>query len=148
MKKWVIVVLVVAGVLLSTVLGLFLWLRTPHDLQEFSEAVPVAQRSTQGDVQTALLAGGIESSLADVTAERAYVAYDLPASASSGDDTQAYVLGVLLDLAKASDKAVIVQYVDEKAVLMWKLDLGDVQAALDSGAAEDAVLGMIERTAF
>jgi hypothetical protein len=127
--------------------GAYFWLSQPVPLEHFEENVPLETRQRNSDVQTALLVMGIESSLVDINAERAYIAYDLPAdSPYDSDKLQAYALGVAAAIAPESQKGIIVQYVDEKAALAWEGDLAGARAVQDGTMDEAAYLASVKKT--
>jgi hypothetical protein len=127
--------------------GGYWWLSRPVALQEFKESVPLETRQRNTDVQTALLVVGIDSALVDIDADRAYIAYEMPANTTrSSDELQLYALGVAATAAPHTAKGIIVQYVDQKATLVWEGELAGARAVQDGTADEAAYLESIVKT--
>lgn len=148
MKTGLKILLVSLVVLIAGTAGAWMWLSQPVALQTYDDGLaPVEQRQRNSDIETALLAVGIESSLIDIDDERAYLAYDMPADAELGtDEMQIYILSILAGLAPESALAYIVQFVDEEPALTWEADLAGARAVAAGTADEAAYLATVVKT--
>lgn len=147
MKKALIVLGIVVGVVVLGLGGTYAWLTQPVEVQDFEEPAPLADRQRNGQVDAALRLVGIDSSLVAIDETRAYVAYDAPPNATAdADSTQAFVLGVLADAAPDTEKGIVVRFVDGKAVLKWEGDLVGARAVQAGTMDEATYLASVTKT--
>src|SRR3989344_2158253 len=95
--------------------------------EAFTEEVTLEEKSANGGVIATLASAGIESALADVSAEQVYIAYDLP-QGMDADITQRYVMCVAASAGADSKNLVILQYQDEKPKVSWTVASEDFDA--------------------
>lgn len=150
MKKGLVIFGIVVLVLAAALGGAYWWISRPVELQAYDDGLPpheAMQRSSE--VETALAAVGIGSALVDIDAERAYVAYDMPAESEwSSEDLQTYTLGILAGFAPETPKAYIVQFVDQEPTLAWEADLDGARAVAAGTMDESAYLATIVKPAL
>lgn len=135
-----IVALAVVGVVLG---GLLLTFNQPNGFATHEQPVSAETRASNSAIALSLArGGGINRSLVDVTDERVYVAYELPAyaytNATDGNatrvnettarDVQRFVLGVAAGGAGDAPRVVILQYDGETPRLAWDVQLSDFAA--------------------
>lgn len=147
MKKALLVVGIVLGVLAAAAGGTYLWLSRPVELEEFPETVSHATRMRNTEVLTALAAVGIVSALVDINEERAYIAYDLPANATATPAAlQAYALVIAAEFATATARGIVVQFVDKEPALAWEGDLAAARALPEDGSGDAAYFASVQKT--
>lgn len=141
----------IVGILLATVLGVYLYLKSPVAYHPYEDSVSVEARSANTNLYGTLLAAGYDDAFVDVTDARAYVAYELPFKTqedpATGEMTktterrdaalaQRFVIGAAGALASEAAKVVAVQHVDGVAKLHWEVQMSDLQAFLDGELSE------------
>lgn len=141
--RWKIVlgIMLVAVVLVAG--GAYLWLSRATEPVHYEDAVSLASREENSRIVTALAVGGIERPLVDVTADRVYIAYELPAApegeAADANATaereaafQRYALGVAAGAQTAAANFVVAQLVDGEPHRLWSVD-ADVAESYAAG---------------
>jgi hypothetical protein len=141
---------VAAVVLVVALVGAGLWLggSTP-DVVPTDEPVDAASRAQNTLLTNTLAAADVDVSLVDVTDERVYVAYSLPAFAydesggvdeTAATELQRFVVGAAADAAPTADRIVIVQYDGEEPRQSWDVRMAD----FDAFVAGDLTLATFE----
>jgi hypothetical protein len=123
-------IIIVLFVLALIAAGAFIFLASTGgsgEPQPYAEEVSLEQRSANAGVISALAAGGIDSAMADVSANQVYIAYDLPAG-TDADIMQQFALGVAGSAAENSKNIVVLQYQDEKPKTAWTVSAADFDA--------------------
>lgn len=126
-----------ALVLVVVLVGAAVWLGGSQPVVPTEDPVDAETRAQNTHLTTTLAAADIEVSLVDVTEERVYVAYRLPAFAYDGTgavdeaaavELQRFVVGAAADTAPGVERIVVVQYDGEEPRLGWEVRLTDFDA--------------------
>ena len=122
-KKFPLKLAIIGAVILLIAGAAFILLSSPS-VSEYKDEISVAERSQNTNLAAALLSGGINDSLVDVTSERVYVGYGLP-SGFDQDTTQRFVIGAAADASPESAKIVALQYLDGTPIIIWTVLMSD-----------------------
>ena len=146
MKRALLVVAIVLGLLAATAGGAYYWLSRPVPTATFDEPGPSPEVKMQRSlVESVLRAAGVEAALVDVTPERAYVAYDAPDGVER-DLLQIVAMQALAGAAPESGTGIAVLYEAGTPALMWEGDLAALRAVGEDEAKFDAWLAAVEKT--
>jgi hypothetical protein len=141
----------VAGLLLATALGFFLYLTQSPDLNEYSDAVGMEERGANTLVYATLASAGYEDLFVSVKPTYIYVGYELPRNNSTGQamdasEAQYFVLGASAPVAPGNGQVVAVQFVDAKPKLSWTVSTNDLVAHLEGRLSASDLEAKITKT--
>ena len=100
---------------------------TAEDIPAYTEEVDLDSRAVNTNLYASLVSAGFEDPFVDVTAERAYVAYDLP-EGMEADMAQRFVIGAAADAAFDVEQVIVTQYEGEAPVTVWTVNMEDFKA--------------------
>lgn len=144
-------ILGIVGVVLAViVVALLVYSNVPNKASDLPESVSAESRERNTLIATSLVVGGIEDSFVDVTPERVFVSYELPASDAPSNESdvllQQFVLGAAAQGAPSSAQAVIVQNVNGTMVLQWEVETAKVLDFLEGKTTEEELMAAIKVT--
>ncbi len=143
-------IIIILFVLALIAAGAFIYFgaaASPAEPEAYTEEVTLEEKSANGGVIATLASAGIESALADVSAEQVYIAYDLPQDMDA-DITQRYVMGIAASAGANSKNLVILQYRDEKPKVSWTVASEDFDSFIRDEITGDEFDSRIKKQEF
>ena len=140
----IIVILFVIALIAAGAFIYFGATASPAEPQAYAEEVSLQERSANSAVFAALADGGIDSAMADVSAEQVYVAYDLP-EGTDAEIMQRYVMGVAASAAGDSKMLAILQYQNEQPKLYWTVSTADFDAFVNGELTQEQLDAKIQK---
>lgn len=136
---------IVIAIFLILVAGVIYFLVGPMQSTDYKDEVSLQTRSQNTQIVAALMSGGINDSFADVTEERAYVAYELP-DGYNVTQTQRFVVGVAASaILDTSNEIVVLQYINSTPKLAWTVQMSDFKTFVRGELTIDQLEGKIKQ---
>ncbi len=136
---------IVIAIFLILVAGVIYFLVGPMQSTDYKDEVSLQTRSQNTQIVAALMSGGINDSFADVTEERAYVAYELP-DGYNVTQTQRFVVGIAASaILDTSKEIVVLQYVNSTPKLAWTVQMSDFKTFVRGELTIDQLEGKIKQ---
>jgi hypothetical protein len=141
-----IIIFVIISIIVMV--GAFYFLSQPTPpAKAYVEQAPQEFRSANANLGGALYSGGIADPFVDVTAERAYVAYELPAGYDS-EMAQRFVIGAAADAAPTASQIIALQYSSGKPTLLWKINMSAFKAFMNAQLTTEQMEAKIEKKSY
>lgn len=157
-----LVAIVVLGVV---IVALVLTFSQPNDYRSYEHPVSAETRTANSALMVTLARAGINESMADVTDERVYVAYTLPAyaygngsdvdgtngsevNATTAVELQRFVVGAAVNAAPDVPRIVVLQYDGTDPRVAWDVQTSDFAAYVSGDLTLEEFESRIEITRF